>query len=77
MFANAVQPAKIKAQGHWFQSSRGSQASVTSGDAGEERAGIHAVDIYGFSEVMGLRVAQGCVETMDGLRVWETTSTPR
>ncbi|MGY1785066.1 phenylacetate--CoA ligase PaaK [Geodermatophilus sp. SYSU D00698] len=37
----------------------------------EERAGIHAVDIYGLSEVMGPGVAQECVETKDGLHVWE------
>jgi phenylacetate-CoA ligase len=37
----------------------------------EERAGMHAVDIYGLSEVMGPGVAQECVETKDGLHVWE------
>jgi phenylacetate-CoA ligase len=37
----------------------------------EERTGIHAVDIYGLSEVMGPGVAQECVETKDGLHVWE------
>jgi phenylacetate-CoA ligase len=37
----------------------------------EERAGIHAVDIYGLSEVMGPGVAQECVETKDGLHLWE------
>jgi phenylacetate-CoA ligase len=37
----------------------------------EERAGIHAVDIYGLSEVMGPGVAQECVETKDGLHIWE------
>ncbi|WP_053914308.1 phenylacetate--CoA ligase PaaK [Streptomyces sp. TP-A0875] len=37
----------------------------------EERAGIHAVDIYGLSEVIGPGVAQECVETKDGLHVWE------
>ncbi|MGW0604863.1 phenylacetate--CoA ligase PaaK [Streptomyces sp. NPDC002640] len=37
----------------------------------EERAGLHAVDIYGLSEVMGPGVAQECVETKDGLHVWE------
>ncbi|MGY1671927.1 phenylacetate--CoA ligase PaaK [Geodermatophilus sp. SYSU D00710] len=37
----------------------------------EERAGIQAVDIYGLSEVMGPGVAQECVETKDGLHVWE------
>ena len=37
----------------------------------EERTGIHAVDIYGLSEVMGPGVAQACVETKDGLHIWE------
>ncbi|GAB2596376.1 phenylacetate--CoA ligase [Streptomyces capparidis] len=37
----------------------------------EERLGIHAVDIYGLSEVIGPGVAQECVETKDGLHVWE------
>ena len=32
---------------------------------------IDAVDIYGLSEVMGPGVAQECVETKDGLHVWE------
>lgn len=33
--------------------------------------GIDAVDIYGLSEVMGPGVAQECVETKDGLHIWE------
>ena len=37
----------------------------------EARAGIHAVDIYGLSEVIGPGVASECVETKDGLHVWE------
>ncbi len=37
----------------------------------EARAGIDAVDIYGLSEVIGPGVAQECVETKDGLHVWE------
>ncbi|MFD7923449.1 phenylacetate--CoA ligase PaaK [Streptomyces sp. NPDC059740] len=37
----------------------------------EERMDIHAVDIYGLSEVMGPGVAQECVETKDGAHVWE------
>ncbi len=32
---------------------------------------MHAVDIYGLSEVMGPGVACECVETKDGLHVWE------
>ena len=37
----------------------------------ETRAGIDAVDIYGLSEVMGPGVASECVETKDGLVLWE------
>ncbi|QFU85826.1 phenylacetate--CoA ligase PaaK [Amycolatopsis sp. YIM 10] len=37
----------------------------------EERMNIDAVDIYGLSEVMGPGVAQECVETKDGLHIWE------
>ncbi|MBU3029460.1 phenylacetate--CoA ligase PaaK [Paracoccus marinaquae] len=37
----------------------------------EEAFNMHAVDIYGLSEVMGPGVAQECVETKDGLHVWE------
>ncbi|KUJ70492.1 phenylacetate--CoA ligase [Streptomyces albus subsp. albus] len=37
----------------------------------EERLDIHAVDIYGLSEVIGPGVAQECVDTKDGLHIWE------
>jgi len=37
----------------------------------EERSGMDAVDIYGLSEVIGPGVAQECIETKDGLHVWE------
>jgi phenylacetate-CoA ligase len=37
----------------------------------EDRMDIHAVDIYGLSEVMGPGVSQECVESKDGLHVWE------
>jgi phenylacetate-CoA ligase len=37
----------------------------------ERRSGVHAVDIYGLSEVMGPGVSQEAVETKDGLHVWE------
>ena len=37
----------------------------------EDTFGIKAVDIYGLSEVIGPGVAQECVETQDGLHVWE------
>ena len=37
----------------------------------EEKLNMHAVDIYGLSEVIGPGVAQECVETKDGLHVWE------
>jgi phenylacetate-CoA ligase len=37
----------------------------------EQQLDIHALDIYGLSEVMGPGVATECVETKDGLHVWE------
>jgi len=37
----------------------------------EDRMDMHAVDIYGLSEVMGPGVSQECVESKDGLHVWE------
>ncbi len=37
----------------------------------EQRLDMHAVDVYGLSEVMGPGVANECVETKDGLHVWE------
>ena len=37
----------------------------------EARLSIDAIDIYGLSEVMGPGVAQECVETKDGLTIWE------
>jgi phenylacetate-CoA ligase len=37
----------------------------------EDRLDMDAVDIYGLSEVMGPGVAQECVETKDGLHIWE------
>jgi phenylacetate-CoA ligase len=37
----------------------------------ERRLDMHAVDIYGLSEVIGPGVAGECVETKDGLHVWE------
>ena len=37
----------------------------------EQRLSLDAIDIYGLSEVMGPGVAQECVETKDGLTVWE------
>ena len=37
----------------------------------EQTCDMHAVDIYGLSEVIGPGVANECVETKDGLHVWE------
>src|SRR3982751_5271698 len=37
----------------------------------EQEFDMHAVDIYGLSEVIGPGVANECVETKDGLHVWE------
>jgi phenylacetate-CoA ligase len=37
----------------------------------ERRMGIDALDLYGLSEVIGPGVAQECLETKDGLTLWE------
>jgi phenylacetate-CoA ligase len=37
----------------------------------ERRMDMAAVDIYGLSEVIGPGVAQECIETKDGLTIWE------
>jgi phenylacetate-CoA ligase len=37
----------------------------------EQSVDMHAVDIYGLSEVIGPGVAQECIETKDGLHIWE------
>ncbi len=37
----------------------------------EAQLDMDAVDIYGLSEVMGPGVAQECVDTKDGLHIWE------
>ena len=37
----------------------------------EERLSLDAIDLYGLSEVMGPGVAQECIETKDGLTIWE------
>jgi len=37
----------------------------------ERRMGLQALDVYGLSEVMGPGVAQECIETKDGLTIWE------
>ena len=37
----------------------------------EQAFAIDAVDIYGLSEVIGPGVANECVETKDGLHIWE------
>ncbi|MDH6677200.1 phenylacetate-CoA ligase [Rhodococcus sp. LBL1] len=37
----------------------------------EQQLDMDAVDIYGLSEVMGPGVAMECVETKDGLHIWE------
>ena len=37
----------------------------------EQKLDIDAVDIYGLSEVIGPGVGQECVETKDGLTIWE------
>ncbi len=37
----------------------------------EQRMGLDALDIYGLSEVIGPGVGQECLETKDGLTLWE------
>ena len=37
----------------------------------EQTCAMHATDIFGLSEMMGPGVAQECVETKDGLTLWE------
>ncbi len=37
----------------------------------EAKLDIDAIDIYGLSEIVGPGVAQECIETKDGLTVWE------
>jgi phenylacetate-CoA ligase len=37
----------------------------------EKRTSLQAIDIYGLSEVIGPGVAQECIETKDGLTIWE------
>ncbi|MBO27492.1 MAG: phenylacetate--CoA ligase [Rhodobacteraceae bacterium] len=37
----------------------------------EEVFDMHAVDIYGLSEIMGPGVSMECVESKDGLHIWE------
>jgi len=37
----------------------------------ESRMGMHALDLYGLSEVLGPGVASECIETKDGLHLWE------
>jgi phenylacetate-CoA ligase len=37
----------------------------------EERLAIDAIDLYGASEIIGPGVAQECIETKDGLTIWE------
>ena len=40
-------------------------------EAIEQRLDIDAIDIYGLSEVIGPGVGQECIETKDGLTIWE------
>jgi phenylacetate-CoA ligase len=37
----------------------------------EKRTSLEAIDLYGLSEVIGPGVAQECIETKDGLTIWE------
>ncbi|HET8588607.1 MAG TPA: phenylacetate--CoA ligase PaaK [Nakamurella sp.] len=37
----------------------------------EQRAGLHALNIYGLTEVIGPGVGCECIETKDGITIWE------
>lgn len=37
----------------------------------EQRTGMQAVDIYGLSEIVGPGVSMECIESKDGLHIWE------
>ena len=37
----------------------------------EQAFDMHAIDIYGLTELIGPGVAQECIETKDGLHIWE------
>jgi phenylacetate-CoA ligase len=37
----------------------------------EQKTSLQALDLYGLSEVIGPGVAQECIETKDGLTIWE------
>ncbi len=45
--------------------------TATMREAIERTLDLDAIDIYGLSEVIGPGVAQECIETKDGLTVWE------
>jgi phenylacetate-CoA ligase len=45
--------------------------TATMRQAIEDKVGLDAIDIYGLSEVIGPGVAQECIETKDGLTIWE------
>ena len=45
--------------------------TATMREAIEAKLDIDAIDIYGLSEVIGPGVAQECIETKDGLTIWE------
>jgi phenylacetate-CoA ligase len=45
--------------------------TATMREAIEAKLDMDAIDIYGLSEVIGPGVAQECIETKDGLTIWE------
>src|SRR5437762_8226367 len=66
--ANAIDPRKTSLKIGMF----GAEPWTNSMRAEiEEAFGMDAVDVYGLSEVMGPGVASECVETKDGLHIWE------
>jgi phenylacetate-CoA ligase len=68
MRAQGVDPAGTSLQVGVFGAEPWTQAMR---EEMEATCDMHAVDIYGLSEVIGPGVANECVETKDGLHVWE------
>ena len=61
---------RAKARSRWASSAR-SHGPTPCGRKSSRPSTCTRVDIYGLSEVMGPGVASECVETKDGLHIWE------
>ena len=69
MERQGIDPAQDVAQDRHLRR-RAVDARDAHGDRGASSR-MDAIDIYGLSEVMGPGVAQECIETKDGLTIWE------